>query len=565
MDRAGLNKLEHELAHRGEFVSFVLLFVPLTFELFVRYGAAIGSLFLLAEAVIYFALLFLRTHISLDRNSGFAFVITSYFLAFAALTWLLSVPLSPLLFIGVILSAFMSFVFALRGTLFTIICFDLIIIGSVLLHRRGNLDSESLAELISTLCILSLLIYFVTNLIRLTQDQVDEVSRTYQQLKAEHLRLVSLINTLGDAIIATDREGRIQIYNGAALELLDTNSSLSGKRLDDMWALVDSEDKPVKLITESTRLNQNFRRSDLVIKYSEIDRANLYVNVTPIKVGYGAGAERGFTFIMRDITKEKSLDEERDEFISVVSHELRTPITITEGKISNAQLLIEKPRIAKSKIVESLSAAHEQVVFLSNMINDLAALSRAERDDTEMNLEKVEPAKLISDLVKGYEIEAKQKGLSLGSHIYGHPLPALFTSRLYLQEILQNFLTNALKYTKQGGVTVSAKLADNGQVEFAVSDTGIGINTSDLKRIFEKFFRSEDYRTRENSGTGLGLYVTLKLAKKINARIDVKSKLNEGSTFTLLVGSLLPPEGRTSNVLSTAGSRPAGRHFGPSN
>lgn len=538
MDQTRLNRLEEALAHHGEVASVILIFIPLGLELYIRYGLKTGLMLLGAVGLTYGLLSYLRALTSFRKNLNTILVITSYFLTFTILVWLLTIPLSPIIFVGVIISAFAAFVFSLRGTFLIILVMNFVVLVSFLVHRRLQIDGPALAELVSTGCTLSLLIYFVTDLVKINQQEIDELNKTYQQLRAEHLRLVSLINTLGDAIIATDREGHIQIYNGAALELLNTNASLSGNQLDQMWQLVDADEKPVKLIEESARLNQNFRRSDLVIKYSESDRANLYVNVTPIKVGYGANAERGFTFIVRDITKEKSLDEERDEFISVVSHELRTPVTITEGKISNAQLLMDKPRSSKAKISESLNAAHAQVVFLSNMINDLADLARAERDDASVELERVEPAKLVNDIVKSFEIEARQKHLSISSHLPKQPLPVLFTSRLYIQEILQNFVANALKYTKTGGVTVSARAATGGEVEFKVEDTGIGISTSDLKRIFDKFFRSEDYRTRENSGTGLGLYVTMKLAKKINGHIDVKSQLNQGSTFSLRVGSL---------------------------
>lgn len=538
MDQTRLNRLEEVLVHHGEVASAILIFIPLGLELYVRYGFTAGFLLLGAVGLTYGLLFYLRTLTALRKSLKTTLVITSYFLTFSIIVWLLTIPLSPIVFTGVIISAFVAFVFSLRGTLLIILVMNFVLLVSFLVHHRLQIDGPALAELVSTGCTLSLLIYFVTDLVKINQEEIDELNKTYQQLRAEHLRLVSLINTLGDAIIATDREGHIQIYNGAALELLNTNASLSGNQLDEMWQLVDADEKPVKLIEESARLNQNFRRSDLVIKYSESDRANLYVNVTPIKVGYGTNAERGFTFIVRDITKEKSLDEERDEFISVVSHELRTPVTITEGKISNAQLLMNKPRSPKGKISESLNAAHAQVVFLSNMINDLADLARAERDDASVELERVEPARLINDIVKSFEIEARQKNLSISSHLPKQSLPVLFTSRLYIQEILQNFVANALKYTKTGGVTVSARTVSGGEVEFMVEDTGIGISTSDLKRIFDKFFRSEDYRTRENSGTGLGLYVTMKLAKKINGHIEAKSQLNQGSVFSLRVGSL---------------------------
>ena len=98
-------------------------------------------------------------------------------------------------------------------------------------------------------------------------------------------------------------------------------------------------------------------------------------------------------------------------------------------------------------------------------------------------------------------------------------------------------MTNALKYTEKGNITLSAHPA-NGGVKFVVSDTGIGISKGDQERIFDKFFRSEDYRTRKTNGTGLGLYVTLKLARLLHAEIDVQSELNKGSTFSIFIPDL---------------------------
>jgi len=535
MDRAGIDRLEHLLSRKGELITALLFLVPMMVELLVRYGPRNGVLIWLSITVLYGLLKNLRQRTKLSPQLSYILIILNYFVSFAVLAWLLSVPLSPLIFIGVMISTFVAYVFSSRGVLWSINIFSLIVIGVFWLQQGGAVDAVSFSQLLSTVAMMALLIVFSSELISLNQGEIVELNETYSRLRAEHLRLVSLVNTLGDAVIATDSEGAIQTYNGAALELLDTNASLTGKRIDDIWNL--SESKPVKLIEEAKRVNTSFRRSDLIIKYGNNDRANLYINVTPLKIGYGREAQQGFTLIMRDITKEKSLDEERDEFISVVSHELRTPVTITEGKISNAQLLLDKPKESTQRLHDSLQAAHDQVVFLANMINDLSALARAEREDAELDLERVSPAELITNLAKSYESETKQKGLTLSTHLPLTPLPPLYTSRLYLQEILQNFMTNSLKYTKTGGITLSAGNVRGG-VRFTVTDTGIGISTSDLKRVFEKFFRSEDYRTRENSGTGLGLYVTQKLAKKINAKIDVESKIDHGSTFSLTLASL---------------------------
>jgi signal transduction histidine kinase len=106
-----------------------------------------------------------------------------------------------------------------------------------------------------------------------------------------------------------------------------------------------------------------------------------------------------------------------------------------------------------------------------------------------------------------------------------------------VREILQNFITNALKYTEKGSVVVGAKPVKDG-VLFTVSDTGIGISKSDQERVFDKFFRSEDFRTRATSGTGLGLYVTMKLARIVHAEVSLESELNHGSTFSIFIPNL---------------------------
>ena len=113
-------------------------------------------------------------------------------------------------------------------------------------------------------------------------------------------------------------------------------------------------------------------------------------------------------------------------------------------------------------------------------------------------------------------------------------MPTVYLSKLYLKEILQNLVTNAIKYTHHGSITLIGH-RQRGQVYVAVKDTGIGIGKSDQKHIFEKFYRSEDYRTRESNGTGLGLYISQKLAVKLGLTLGFESRLNHGSTFSLRI------------------------------
>jgi signal transduction histidine kinase len=167
------------------------------------------------------------------------------------------------------------------------------------------------------------------------------------------------------------------------------------------------------------------------------------------------------------------------------------------------------------------------------MINDLSMLSRAERGKLNVEQTDINVHDLLTDLQKAYAPQAKDKGLHLHIEI-DKTLELLYSSPLYVREILQNFITNAIKYTEHGSVTVTAKQAENGAI-FSVSDTGIGIGKADQEKVFNKFFRSEDFRTRKHNGTGLGLYVTAKLARLIGAKITLDSEIEKGSTFTITI------------------------------
>jgi PAS domain S-box-containing protein len=348
----------------------------------------------------------------------------------------------------------------------------------------------------------------------------------------EHQRLTSLINSMADAVIAVDENVKIVMFNGAALNILDVNSIKSGSSLGDLFKPIDKLNKPKDIVSMIKGSKTPSTSRDLRLQYSDGSYINLYISVAPVHLGYGDTGERGFVLLIRDITREKSLENERDEFISVVSHELRTPIAIAEGNLGNAQYIVENAGDINS-IKQALKDAHNQVLFLSDMINDLSTLSRAERGKLEVDVTAINIHDLISQLARSYEPQAEAKGLRIKT-VLDSRLELLHSSELYVREILQNFITNAIKYTNKGHITLQADTVQGG-VRFKVQDTGIGISKGDQEQVFDKFFRSEDFRTRKVNGTGLGLYVTMKLTRLINAEIELNSELDKGSTFTIFI------------------------------
>lgn len=376
--------------------------------------------------------------------------------------------------------------------------------------------------------------FAVIGIINAQETRRQTLLHSQRRERLQYDRLLTIINNLTDAAFTTDEKGSILMYNAACLDLLDTNDSLKGKKVSELFNLTDKDNKPVKLITLLQEATRAIRRDDINHTYSDGETIRLEITYAPIRSSFSVhkkGDElRGYILIMRDVTKQKSLEDERDEFISVVSHELRTPITIVEGTLSNIDVLMKRDQKPNQKVLESsIETAHEQVLYLAKMVNDLSTLSRAERGVAD-EAEDISVKELMHSLHQKYEKDAEANKLHLNLDL-GHNLGVVSASRLYLEELLQNFITNAIKYTREGSVTIAAHRKGD-TITFAVQDTGIGISRTDQTNIFNKFYRSEDYRIRETNGTGLGLYVSAKLAKKLNTHIELKSRLNHGSTFS---------------------------------
>jgi len=359
--------------------------------------------------------------------------------------------------------------------------------------------------------------------------------QSQSQERLQYDRILTIINNLSDATLSTDDKGHVVMYNAACLNLLDTNDSLRGKNISELFHLTDADNKAVQLFDILSVSQKTTRRDDIRHTYADGEEIRLEMTYAPIKSAYSRNkrkvqAQAGFVLIVRDVTKQKSLEEERDEFISVVSHELRTPITIVEGTLSNLQLMMGRPEKTEPKLLaSSIDTAHDQVMYLAKMVNDLSTLSRAERGVADAG-EDINVEELMHKLHNQYQKDASARKLHLDLDL-GTKLGSVQVSRLYLEELLQNFITNAIKYTNEGSVTVTVK-QKKGIVTFAVTDSGIGISRGDQQKIFNKFYRSEDYRIRETNGTGLGLYVSAKLAHKLGTQINLTSRLNHGSTFS---------------------------------
>lgn len=498
-----------------------------------------GSLFSHSSAVAYgliaFMIVFGLSHfiprLKFGRVHG-VYLFLYHLLLGLSLIFVLPV-LSYYLFLWILLLYLSEYYYQARGMIASLTTlFLILLVGSS--YQLHGFTQLALMKILPYFVVLTAITMVLTRIVLGSRKERLGLTEKIVKTEYEHERLVALINSMSEAVVATDQKGKITMYNAAALDLLDTNIELTGKNLPEQMSLLDAEKKPVDILDIAKKTRYISRRTDLILPVGENDQMALDINISRVIMSSAIVKQEGFMFLMRDITAQKSLDEERDLFISEVSHELRTPITIAEANISMASLQAAKPDKDEKVMVEVIEKAHKQVLFLADMVNDLSTLSRANREDKSMDVESFAIRDIIQELARTYAPQADKKGLYLKAYVERN-IPQITTSRLYLKEILQNFVTNAIKYTNEGGITVRVLMHNERTLALRIEDTGIGISKSEIAKVFEKFWRSEDPYTRQTSGTGLGLFITSKLAARIGAEITLESTIGKGSCFGLLL------------------------------
>ena len=227
-----------------------------------------------------------------------------------------------------------------------------------------------------------------------------------------------------------------------------------------------------------------------------------------------------------DIANLKKLEQVRTEFLGNVSHELRTPIFAIQGFIETLlDGAINNPKVN----INFLEKAKNHTLNLNNLLNDLIDISMIESGQMKLSFRYFNIFELIDSVVHEFKPNADNKGLELVCDSFNTNLQ-LYGDKQRIRQVLSNLLTNAIKYSEKGSVKVGVEeLSNNGRVY--VQDTGLGISDKDKPRVFERFYRIDRDRSREMGGTGLGLAIVKHIIEAHSSKIELKSKLGEGSEF----------------------------------
>ncbi|MGC9977045.1 MAG: ATP-binding protein [Syntrophales bacterium] len=254
----------------------------------------------------------------------------------------------------------------------------------------------------------------------------------------------------------------------------------------------------------------------------------LDVNISAVQ-GLPAGEQKTM-MVFHDVTRIKKLEKIREDFVANVTHEIKTPLTAIIGFIETLERGAIKEEATAKKFLHIIS---ENAHRLGRLVDDLLLLSSIELGERTLRFENISIASVIDSVLPMFETKAAEKSLTVDKRI-PDGLPVIWADRDGMAQILVNILDNAVKFTPSGGkISISALQDNSGFVVVRVTDTGTGIQKSEIPRLGERFYRADKARSRELGGTGLGLSIVKHLVKAHKGSIDIESQVGKGTTVSL--------------------------------
>jgi len=333
-----------------------------------------------------------------------------------------------------------------------------------------------------------------------------------QELAAELQHIEQATAALPEGVAILNEVNRIEWCNPLAQQHFDLDPEHDF--MQDITYLV-RQPEFVEYLRES-----NFSEP-LVMRPARHDGTVLSIKLIP----YGVNKR---LLISRDITQLERIESMRRDFVANVSHELRTPLTVVNGFVENLQ---DMPDLNRDDARRALQLMAEQTHRMENLVADLLTLSHLENDQSPLLEETVDMAVLLD------EIHREGQLLSGGAHALRLEVASgakLLGNREELRSAFGNILSNAIRYTPQGGTILLRWAERDGQPVFSVQDSGIGIAAQHIPRLTERFYRVDRSRSRETGGTGLGLAIVKHIAMRHQAKLEVLSGEGKGSTFSLV-------------------------------
>ncbi|WP_404450709.1 cell wall metabolism sensor histidine kinase WalK [Virgibacillus necropolis] len=360
----------------------------------------------------------------------------------------------------------------------------------------------------------------IGNLAETFNDLNDKLRHSYATTEEERRKLSSVMSNMSDGVIATNHTGAVTLMNYAAAKLIDKDpDDVKGEFLLDVLQLSDK-------VVDISELQDT---GSMIIDFGEEDedfliRANFSI------ISDDDEEITGFITVISDVTEQEKVEQERRDFVSNVSHELRTPLTTMRSYI---EALTDGAWKDKEIAPRFLGVTQNETERMIRMVNDLLQLSKMDHKEYGLHKERTDFIAYFHQIIDRFEMNVAEKINLKRDLLKGQNY--VYLDKDKMTQVLDNIISNAIKYSPNGGTILFKVEKNNHQLLISIQDDGPGIAFEKLDKIFERFYRADKARNRKLGGTGLGLAIAKELVEAHYGRIWAKSKEGKGTTilFTL--------------------------------
>lgn len=371
----------------------------------------------------------------------------------------------------------------------------------------------------------------ISHLAESFNDLNDRLRHSIASTEKEEQKLSSVLAHMSDGVIATDKAGEITLLNEAAGELLGKNpDQLIGKLLTDVVPLEDQIDNSEELEYKDS----------IILDFSDEDIFLVQANFS--EISDEKGQVTGLITVISDVTEEEKVEKERREFVSNVSHELRTPLTTMKSYL---ETLTDGAWADKELAPKFLGVAQNETERMIRLVNDLLQLSQMDSVKHTLQRKQTDFIAYFHQVIDRFELNLDDDIELIRDVPYGG-IYNVWLDEDKMTQVLDNIISNAIKYSPEGGrIQCKVERIDH-QLLISVKDEGIGIPYGMRDKIFDRFYRVDQARTRDLGGSGLGLAITKELVEAHYGTIWVESREGKGTTFLFTLPLMRTKRGQRS-------------------
>jgi len=346
----------------------------------------------------------------------------------------------------------------------------------------------------------------------------EQQSESWEKLAEERARQAALFDSMTEGVLLLDRDGRVFLVNRTLEQLFGISNNIRGNTIMEAFRFHELKELVERLLVE-----KKLEGSELELP--GLEKRILSVNASVVLDS--KGISQGMILVFHDLTRVKELENTRKEFVANVSHELRTPLSMIKGYVETlVDGASQDPDVA-GKFLQTIQKHTDRLTYL---IEDLLTISRLESGQIQLNPEVMDLSQKVNRLIEELKVKAGGRRVALRNLVEEGTLIRADTDRLH--QVMINLLDNSIKYGKEGGeVVISAEANGKGKLKVCIKDDGPGIPEEARERIFERFYRVDRARSREQGGTGLGLSIVKHIIQSHGGEVWVESDPGEGASF----------------------------------